>query len=124
MVGTSEKLEYPHFDVLRIIKTWKFRKERDAVSTNSEHCLNPNRTEGKLLPDSEDRSCQSNKRAGLRMDDDPVPKALIDAMDDLDDSKPLLEALTRSSLSKGLLITQRKYACQRRAIPLECRLFY
>jgi hypothetical protein len=30
---------------------------------------------------------------GLRMDDDPVPKALIDAMDDLDDFKPLLEAL-------------------------------
>ena len=35
----------------------------------------------------------SHKRAGLRMDDDPVPKALIDAMDDLDDFKPLLEAL-------------------------------
>jgi hypothetical protein len=30
---------------------------------------------------------------GLRMDDDPVPKALIDAMDDLDDFKPSLEAL-------------------------------
>jgi hypothetical protein len=27
------------------------------------------------------------------MDDDPVPKALIDAMDDLDDFKPLLAAL-------------------------------
>jgi len=27
------------------------------------------------------------------MDDDSVPKALIDAMDDLDDFKPLLEAL-------------------------------
>ena len=27
------------------------------------------------------------------MDDHPVPKALIDAMDDLDDFKPLLEAL-------------------------------
>jgi hypothetical protein len=27
------------------------------------------------------------------MDDDPVPKALIDAMDDPDDFKPLLEAL-------------------------------
>jgi hypothetical protein len=27
------------------------------------------------------------------MDDDPVAKALIDAMDDLDDFKPLLEAL-------------------------------
>ena len=33
------------------------------------------------------------QRAGLRMDDDPVPKAVIDAMDDLDDFKPLLEAL-------------------------------
>ena len=33
------------------------------------------------------------QRAGLRMDDDPVPKALIDAMDDLDDFKPLEEAL-------------------------------
>jgi hypothetical protein len=27
------------------------------------------------------------------MDDDPVPKALIDAMDDLDDFKALLEPL-------------------------------
>ena len=27
------------------------------------------------------------------MDDDPVPKAVIDAMDDLDDFKPLLKAL-------------------------------
>ena len=35
----------------------------------------------------------SHQRAGLRMDDDSVPKALIDAMDDLDDFKPLLEAL-------------------------------
>jgi hypothetical protein len=102
------------------------------VSTNSGHCLNTNRTEIKLLPDTiqdDGRSYQSNvakcqdkgcakdyfhttkfegtsecsavkkrlitshKRAGLRMDDDPVPKALIDAMDDLDDFKPLLEAL-------------------------------
>ena len=39
------------------------------------------------------RLITSHKRAGLRMDDDPVPKALIDAMDDLDDFKPLLEAL-------------------------------
>ena len=39
------------------------------------------------------RLVTSHKRAGLRMDDDPVPKALIDAMDDLDDVKPLLEAL-------------------------------
>jgi hypothetical protein len=38
------------------------------------------------------RLITSHKRAGLRMDDDPV-KALIDAMDDLDDFKPLLEAL-------------------------------
>ena len=30
---------------------------------------------------------------GPRMDDHPVPKALIDAMDDLDDFKSLLEAL-------------------------------
>jgi hypothetical protein len=34
------------------------------------------------------RLITSHKRAG-----DPVPKALIDAMDDLDDFKPLLEAL-------------------------------
>jgi hypothetical protein len=34
------------------------------------------------------RLITSLKRAG-----DPVPKALIDAMDDLDDFKPLLEAL-------------------------------
>jgi hypothetical protein len=27
------------------------------------------------------------------MDDDPVPKAFIDVMDDIDDFKPLLEAL-------------------------------
>jgi hypothetical protein len=33
------------------------------------------------------RLITSHKRAG-----DPVPKALIDAMDDLDDFKPLLEA--------------------------------
>jgi len=39
------------------------------------------------------RLVTSHNRAGLRMDDDPVPKALIDAMDDLDDFKPLLEAL-------------------------------
>ena len=39
------------------------------------------------------RLIKSHKRAGLRMVDDPVPKALIDAMDDLDDFKPLLEAL-------------------------------
>jgi hypothetical protein len=39
------------------------------------------------------RLITSHKRAGLRMDDDPVPKALIDAMDDLDDFKPFLEAL-------------------------------
>ena len=39
------------------------------------------------------RLITSHKHAGLRMDDDPVPKALIDAMDDLDDFKPLLEAL-------------------------------
>ena len=31
------------------------------------------------------RLIASHKRAGLRMDDDPVPKALIDAMDDFDD---------------------------------------
>ena len=40
----------------------------------------------------EKRLITSHKHAGLRMDD-PVPKALIDAMDDLDDLKPLLEAL-------------------------------
>jgi hypothetical protein len=34
------------------------------------------------------RLITSHKPAG-----DPVPKALIDAMDDLDDFKPLLEAL-------------------------------
>jgi hypothetical protein len=39
------------------------------------------------------RLITSHKRAGLRMDDDPMPKALIDAMDDLDDFKPLLEAV-------------------------------
>jgi hypothetical protein len=39
------------------------------------------------------RLIKSHKRAGLTMDDDPVPKALIDAMDDLDDFKPLLESL-------------------------------
>ena len=39
------------------------------------------------------RLITSHKRAGLKEDDDPVPKALIDAMDDLDDFKPLLEAL-------------------------------
>ena len=27
-----------HFDVSRILETWKFRKERDAVSTNKKHC--------------------------------------------------------------------------------------
>ena len=32
------------------------------------------------------------------MDDDPVPKALMDAMDDLDDFKPLLEALHRVAI--------------------------
>ena len=31
--------------------------------------------------------------ARARMDDNPVPKALIDTMDDLDDFKALLEAL-------------------------------
>ena len=41
----------------------------------------------------EKRLMPSHKHAGLRMDDDPVPKALKDAMDDLDDFKPLLEAL-------------------------------
>jgi len=40
----------------------------------------------------------------------PVPKALIDAMDDLDDFKPLWKHFTRSSLSKNVLITQHKYA--------------
>ena len=39
------------------------------------------------------RFITSHKRAGLRMDDDSVPKALINAMDDLYDFKPLLEAL-------------------------------
>jgi hypothetical protein len=39
------------------------------------------------------RLIRSHKHMGLRMDDDPVPKALIDAMDDLDDFKPSLEAL-------------------------------
>jgi hypothetical protein len=39
------------------------------------------------------RLITSHKHAGLRMDDDPMPKALIDAMDDLDDFKPLLEAV-------------------------------
>ena len=39
------------------------------------------------------RLITSHKQAGLRMHDDPVPKALIDAMDDLDDFKPLEEAL-------------------------------
>jgi hypothetical protein len=34
------------------------------------------------------RDVTSHKRAG-----DPVPKGLIDPMDDLDDFKPLLEAL-------------------------------
>jgi hypothetical protein len=41
----------------------------------------------------EKRLITSHKRAGLRMDDDPVPKAHMDAMDDLDDFKPWLEAL-------------------------------
>jgi hypothetical protein len=106
-----------HFEVLRIIKTWKFRKERDAVSYIVDTAEYANRTEIKLLPGSEDPdggpSCQSNvakcqdkgcendyfsfitgqkfegtseysaakkrlstphKRAGPRMDDDPVPK--------------------------------------------------
>ena len=66
------------------------------------------------------RLIASHKRAGLRMDDDSVPKALIDAMDDLDDWKHF----TRSGLSKNVLITQREYACQRRAISLKRLKFY
>jgi hypothetical protein len=57
------------------------------------------------------RLITSHKRAGLRMDDD--------AMDDLDDFKPLY--FTRSSLSKNVLITQRKFACQIRARSLKCQ---
>src|SRR5262245_42275075 len=45
------------------------------------------------------RLITSHKRAGLRMDDDPVPKGLIDAMDDLDDFKPLLKHFTRRALA-------------------------
>ena len=47
------------------------------------------------------------QRAGLTMEDDPVPKALIDAMDDLDDFKPLLEALGRLPLRKSSYVDER-----------------
>jgi hypothetical protein len=33
----------------------------------------------------EKRLIRSHKHVGLRMDDDPVPKAVLDTMDDLDD---------------------------------------
>jgi hypothetical protein len=40
------------------------------------------------------RSMEANySTRGPKMDDDPVPKALIDAMDDLEDVKSLEEAL-------------------------------
>jgi hypothetical protein len=48
------------------------------------------------------------------MDDDPMPKALIGAMDDLDDFKRCWKHFTRSSLSKSVLITQRNYAVRDR----------
>ena len=57
--------------------------------------------------------------APSKEDDDPVPKALIDAMDDR-----CWKHFTRSRLSKNVLITQRKYACQRRAISLKRLKFY
>jgi len=47
------------------------------------------------------------QRAGLTMEDDPVPKALIDAMEDLDDFKPLLEALERLPLRESSYVDER-----------------
>jgi hypothetical protein len=47
------------------------------------------------------------QRAGLTMEDDPVPKALTDAMDDLDDFKPLLEALDRLPLRESSYVDER-----------------
>ena len=41
------------------------------------------------------------QRAGLTMEDDPVPKALIGAMDELDDFKPLLDALDQLPLRES-----------------------
>ena len=75
------------------------------------------------------RLITSHKRASLRMDDDPVPKALMDAVDDLDDFKPLLEALHTLQLVQKCAnntanICLRKYACQIRAISVICLKIY
>src|SRR5262249_21000109 len=54
------------------------------------------------------------------MGGDPV-NALIDTMDDLEDFQTVVGSTLHSSLSKNVLITQRQFACQRRAISLKYR---
>ena len=72
----------------------------------------------------------SHKRAGPRMDDDPVPKALMDAMDDLEDFQTVVGSTSQSSQSLATsTITKHEhgslyFACQIRAISVICLKIY